>query len=218
MNDNYLSEIVLIKPGSDWYIKLINPVLDKEQNVVSAENFILASKSGKFFHTTLVENHIKGKDEKDIEFWSPISIEHGNGFKVGDIVLIFRKNPKGRWTIDCELEDAFVSEKEVIKAWRAKRSSLDNVIQAINRSVALIGQGYANPRRLGGHSIAQHYTTGGYSPQLVQRNEVLDVFDYVRGTDSLGQAVFLKALTHMPHEMALQIFEQIRNAPEQEEN
>ena len=211
--DKYFNKIRFPKAGCDWEITLVNP--HREGDDLVAENFVLARANGAHFHSSLVEGHAKGKEGQDIEFWGPISIEHGNGQKVGDVVLVFRKSPTGRWILQVEQEDAYESETKIVKVFRTVRSSLDNVIQAVKKSVVQVGMGYANPRRLGGNMIAQHYVESGWSPQLAER--MMDVFDYIQTPDSLGQAVFLKALQHMPDRMAREIFNQIRKPPVTEE-
>jgi len=196
------------KPGCDWQIKLVNPKQGETGELI-ADNFILARVSGKHFHTTLVEDEALNAEGKTFRFWKPMSFEHDQGRnKVGDVVLIFRKAPYGRWLVEVEKENAFLDETTVQKVWRAIRSSLDNVIQAIKRTVVEVGRGYANPARLGGNMIAQHYVHAPWSPQ--KADSMMDVFNYVQSPDSLGQAVFLKALQHMPAEMADQIYHQMR--------
>lgn len=206
MSDQPTRNVRFPKPGCDWRISLVNP--REEAGELVADNFILARANGQHFHMTLVEGHAKGKQGEDIEFWAPLSIEHGNGRKIGDIVLVFRKSPKHRWMVQIETEDAYETETAIVKVFRAARSSLDNVIQAVKKTVIQVGMGYANPRRLGGQMIAQHYVEAGWIPQAPER--MMDVFDYVQCSDSLGQAVFLKALQHMPERMAREIFNQIR--------
>jgi hypothetical protein len=206
MSDRLFDKIRFSKPGCDWQIVLVNP--HKEGEDLVADNFVLARANGLHFHSTLVEGHAKSKEQQDIEFWGPVSIEHGNGQKVGDVVLVFRRGPLGRWMVQVEEEDAYETETLIKKVIRAARSSLDNVIQAVKKTVVQVGMGYANPRRLGGNMIAQHYVESGWSPQLADK--MMDVFDYIQTPDSLGQAVFLKALQHMPDKMAREIFNQIR--------
>jgi len=207
MNDRTL-KITFNKKGCDWEIILENFSQSPEGDI-SADNFVLQRANGKHFHTTLVEAEAANSEGKKFLFWQPIIIEHNNGRnKVGDVVLIFRKSPQGRWEIQVEDEDVYIDEDNIEKIIRATRSSLDNTTQSIKRTVIKVGEGYANPRRIGGSKIYQHYVHAGWSPQL--EDQMLDVFHYCRTPDSLGQAVFLKALTHMPYKIADEIFHQIR--------
>lgn len=204
--DTLFNIVRFLKPGCDWQIELVNP--RKEGDDVVADNFILKRANGAHFHQTLVEGTALGKDMKPFSFYQPIIFEHGTGQKVGDVVLVFRKAPTGRWMLQVEQEDVYESESKIVKIYRSARSSLDNVIQAVKKSVSPVGMGYANPRRIGGMMYAQHYVESGWSPQLADR--MMDVFDYIQTPDSIGQAVFLKALQHMPDRMAREIFNQIR--------
>jgi len=205
MNDKD-TKIIQIS-NCDWLINLINPI-EKENGEIVVENFVLHRKNDKTFHATMVEAKIG-----DIKFRQPIIIEHGNNNKVGDIVIIFRKNPHNhRWMVQCDQEDVYVTEEKIEKIVRAQRSSLDNVKQAVNRKVIMVGEGYSNPRRIGGEKIFQHYVTVGWGPQIA--DQMIDVFDYVDSLDFQGQSVFLKTLKHMPHEMAYEILDQIRKPEE----
>jgi hypothetical protein len=205
--DKIFDKIRFNKPGCDWQITLIDPRV--EGDVLVADNFVLARANGKHFHATLVEGEALGDDGKPFRFWQSMSFEHDQGRnKVGDVVLVFRKSPHGRWMVQVEQEDIYLNETTTQKIWRATRSSLDNVIQAVKRTVVEVGRGYANPRRLGGNAIAQHYVHAPWSPQLAEN--MMDVFNFIDTPDSLGHSVFLKALRHMPQEMADEIFHQIR--------
>lgn len=201
-------KVRFVKPGCDWQITLLNPVLGEGGELV-ADNFVLARASGKHFHMSLVEGEALDAQGATFKFWKPVLFEHDSGRnKVGDVVIILRKSPHGRWMVEVEQEDAYLTEASVQKIWRTVRSSLDNVIQAVKRSVVEVGRGYANPARIGGNSIAQHYVHAPWSPQ--KAGSMMDVFNYVQSPDSLGQSVLLKALAHMPAEMANEIFSQIR--------
>lgn len=206
--DTNVNTIRFDKPGCDWQITLVNPKQGESGELI-AENFVLARVSGKHFHSTLVEGEALNAQGQAFRFWKPMSFEHDLGRnKVGDVVLIFRKAPYGRWLVEIEQEDAYLNETTIQKVYRATRSSLDNVIQAVKRTVVEAGRGYANPARLGGNMIAQHYVHAPWSPQ--KADSMMDVFNYVQSPDSLGQAVMLKALQHMPREMADEIYSQIR--------
>jgi hypothetical protein len=205
MNDKITKEIKI--DNCDWLIDLINPII-KNGEIISVENFILRRKNNKTFHATMVKAQVG-----DFKFRQPMIIEHGNEQKVGDVVIILRKNPQNhRWMIQFDEEDVYVSEEEIEKIIRAQRSSLDNIKQSVNRKVVKTGDGYSNPRRIGGKRIFQHYVSVGWGPQV--DNEMIDIFDYVDSPDSLGQATLLKSLKHMPHEMAREILSQIRKPAE----
>jgi hypothetical protein len=197
------------KPGCDWQITLVDP--KQVEGGMLAKNFVLVRANGKHFHTTLVEGEALNENKETFHFWQPMSFEHDSGRnKVGDVVLVFRKSPDpvGRWMVQVDQEDVYIDETTIRKIWRAIRSSLDNIIQAVKREVVETGRAYANPRRLGGNSISQHYVHAAWSPQLA--NQMMDVFNYVQSLDSMGQSTLLKALQHMPFEMATEIFKQIR--------
>lgn len=210
MNDINITTIRFGKPGCDWKITLKDPRKGENEGELVADNFVLARENGKHFHSTLVEGEAPDGKGGTFRFWKPMSFEHDSGRnKVGDVVLIFRKSSEhGRWMVEVEQEDAYIDETTIQKIWRTIRSSLDNVIQAIKRTVVEVGRGYANPARLGGNMIAQHYVHAPWSPQ--KADSMMDVFNYLQTPDSLGQAVFLKALQHMPKEMADEIYSQMR--------
>ncbi len=199
MNDKQIIKI----DGCDWLLELINPI-EKKKGEIVVENFILQRMNGKTFHSTMVEAQIG-----DAKFRQPMIFEHGNDEKVGDVVIILRKNPKNhRWMVQCDQEDAYITEEKIQKVTRAQRSSLDNIQQAITRKVIKVGDGYANLRRIGGKRIFQHCVPINWEPQIA--DQMIDIFDFVQCPDSLGQAVLLKALQHLPHEMAYEILGQIR--------
>jgi len=193
----------------DWLLKLINPVMDENGQIIEVENFVLKRQNGKTSHVTMIDS-----EAGDTKYRQPIIFEHGNLDKVGDIVIILRKNPKThRWMVQAEKEDAYITEEKIEQITRATRSSLDNIQQAVDRKVVKVGDGFTNPRRIGGRRIFQHYVTLGWGPQKVE--EMVDIFDYVQCPDSLGQAVLLKALQHMPHEVAYEILDQMRQPSEE---
>jgi hypothetical protein len=209
MSDMHVNKIRFDRPGCDWQITLVNP--HQEGDELVAENFVLARANGKHFHQTLVTDDAMNASGELFTFSQPMIFKHDlEKGKVGDIVLIFRKHPHtDRWMVQVDQENAFITDTNVRKVWRAVRSSLDNVLQAIkNRPVIQVGMGYSNTRRIGGNMIAQHYVRAGWSPQM--ENSMMDVFDYADSPDSMGQAVFLKALKHMPERMANEVFQQIR--------
>jgi hypothetical protein len=156
----------------------------------------------------MVEARVSGKNGDPITFLQPMLFEHDNGSKVGDVSIIFRKNPSGRWMIQTDQEDVYEDETTIKKLWRTVRSSLDNIIQSVKKTVVHSGWIYSNARRIGGKAIQTHYVIAGWSPQLAEK--MMDVFDYIQTLDSMGLACFVKALQHMPSEPAREIFEQMR--------
>jgi len=197
----------LIKLVGGWGIKILG--LKKDE--MTAENLVFfRPEDNKFFHLTLVKNDLPGGKF----YMSPMLFEHGDGNKVGDIVVTLRKSPTGRWMVQVEKETVFVTETETIEVFRSKRSSLDNEEPSIKRSVVKVGEGYSNPRRIGGKPIFCHYLLAGWSPQLAEN--MMDVFDFLLCTDMIGQSCFLRSLQHMPDEVAREIFSQMR-APDGKE-
>jgi hypothetical protein len=188
-------------PGCDWQIKTAD----------DASNFVLSRQGGQNFHITLVEGQAKKPDGSVSTFRQPMIIEHDQGTeKVGDVVIVFREHPKtGRWMIQTDKEDVYENETTTKKIWRANRSSVDNVIQAVRKTVAHTGWIYANARRIGGKPIKTHYVIANWAPQLSE--EMMDVYDYVQSLDSMGLASFLKALQIMPDRPARAIFNDMRN-------
>lgn len=198
--------------GSDWIVTL--------QNIEGEEitNIILQRGNGKAFHATMVDDYIITPEGEKINFRQLMLIEHDSGKdKVGDVVIQFRQNPHtGRYKVQVEEENVFITEdsESVIKIWRATRSGVDNIAQAVKKQVSHSGWVYANPRRIGGNQIKTHYVIAGWAPQLA--SQMMDVYDYVQSLDSLGLASFLKALQHMPDSPAQSIFNQLRTPPLQD--
>lgn len=193
--------------GCDWILE--TPDTGNEE----AENFLLKREGGQHFHVAMVTDTVDGRDGSITRFRQPMVFEHDLGRdKVGDVVIQYRKHPRtGRWCVQVEEENIFETEEIVKKAPRAARSSVDNIAQAVKRTVAATGMMYANPRRIGGKPIKAHYVIAGWSPQLAE--SVMDVYDFVQLLDGLGLAAFLKALQHMPAEPAGEIFKHMRIPP-----
>ena len=190
--------------GSDWRVTLQGIEGD------TVENIVVDRASEKNFHATMVEDEVV-VDGKTVKFRQLMLIEHSHGKeKVGDVVVQFRMNPKTkRYNVQVEKENIFGEDQTTEKIWRADRSSVDNVMQAVKKTVAHSGWIYSNARRIGGKPIKTHYVLAGWSPQLA--NLGMDVFDYVQSLDSPGLAAFLKALQHMPERPAHNIFKQMRS-------
>lgn len=193
----------------DWQVTLFN--IEGE----TAENVRGERAKGQNFHATMVDDSVVLPDKKVVSFRQLLLIEHSqDGEKVGDVVIQFRRNPHtGRYCVQVELENVFETETIVKKIWRAVRSSVDNIAQAVKKTVAHSGWIYANPRRIGGKPIKTHYVIAGWALQL-DADEMMDVFDYVQSLDALGLATFLKALQHMPDQPARAIFNQMRTPPQ----
>lgn len=190
--------------GCDWQVTLLN--IDGE----TAENLVAQRAKGQNFHATMVNDNVTAPDGKVINFRQLLLIEHDQDLeKVGDVVIQFRQNPHtGRYMVQTEQENVFVTETNIKKIWRATRSSVDNIAQAVKKTVTHSGWVYANPRRIGGKPIKTHYVISGWAPNLAE--QMMDVFDYIQSLDSLGLATFLKALQHMPDRPARAIFNQMR--------
>lgn len=202
----------VIKDGS-IEIK-IDTILENGTIQVKSPNYLLHRLDEKYFHSTLVRAECNGT-----VYYQPMGIEHGNEEKIGDIVLVFRKNPHShRWMIQAEQEDVYITETKIEKTLRSIRSSLDNIIQAMKRRIVVpVGYINSNPRRIGGKPIKVHYVIAGWATQPEVTEQMLDIFVYVQSLDALGLSVLLKALTHMPNKTAKEIFGQIRKAPEDQE-
>lgn len=193
--------------GCDWQVVL----QDIEGDIAS--NLVAQRANGKNFHATIVDDNVTNSEGKVIDFRQLLIIEHDQGHdKVGDVVIQFRMHPHtGRYMVQVDQENVFETETVIKKIWRAVRSSVDNIAQAVKKPVAHSGWIYANPRRIGGKPIKTHYVIAGWSPQLV--DQMMDVYDYIQSLDSLGLATFLKALQHMPDRPARAIFNQMRTPP-----
>jgi len=193
--------------GCDWQVTL------KDLEGETAGNMTAQRAKGQNFHATVVNDNITLPDGKVVNFRQLLIIEHDQGLdKVGDVVIQFRQNPHTeRYMVQVEQENVFETETIVKKIWRAVRSSVDNIAQAVKKTVAHSGWVYANPRRIGGKPIKTHYVIAGWSPQLAE--QMMDVYDYVQSLDALGLATFLKALQHMPERPARAIFNQMRTPP-----
>ena len=187
---------------SNWRIQ------HPDTDVISPNSFHAGMENGGPYHAAFVkETSPDGSQYDSLKF-----IEHDGGKdRVGDVVITFRVDPQtGRYTVQAEQEDVFLDETTKIQIWRAVRSSLANIAQAVKRTVVNSGQVYANPRRIGGKSIFTHYVLAGPLSQEVPGKIQMDVYEYVQGLDALGLAAFVKALQHMPEKPARAIFNQMR--------
>lgn len=193
--------------GGDWKLQI-----SADGQVVS--NFELAREKGQHFHVTMVEDTFTKPDGTEGRFRQPLTFEHDQGHdKVGDVVIQLRHNPEThRYMVQVDQENVFETETLVKKIYRAVRSSVDNVKQAVQREVAHTGWLYANARRIGGKPIKTHYVIAGWSPQMA--GQMMDVYNYVQTFDSMGLATFVKALQSMPDKPARAIFNQMRTPPD----
>jgi hypothetical protein len=191
------------KPGCDWQATISGVPKELAGRELVAENVVLARANGKNFHSTLVEGTVPGTENK---FWQLLSIEHDSGHdKVGDVVIIFRKNPHSkRWMVQVETEDAYITETETFRVWRANRSSVDNIEQSVKRTVNHSGWMYTNTRRLGGKQVKTHFVIAGWSPQLAE--QMMDVYDFAETLDGPGLSAWAKAMHVMPDNPAREIF------------
>lgn len=208
-----LQEKGIAYEGCDWMIKQLDLRWDPEQARLVASNYFLGRENGKHFHGTLVNDSVMLPDGKVLNFRAPINIEHDSGHdKVGDVVIIFRRYPHtGRYMVQVEQENVFVDETTIVKIWRAERSSIDNIAQAVKKTVIHSGWIYSNARRQGGKQIKTHYVIANWAPQLADK--MMDIYDYTESLDSPGLSSFTKALKHMPDRPAHAIFNQMRTPP-----
>ena len=191
--------------GCDWILK--------HEETDEIGNFVVQRAGGQNFHATMVDDNVNKPDGSVGQFRQLLIIEHDQGLdKVGDVVIQFRQDPATkRFKVQVEQENVFETETIIKKIWRAVRSSVDNIAQAVKRTVAHSGWVYANPRRIGGKPIKTHYVIAGWSPQMAE--QMMDVYDYVQSLDALGLATFLKALQHMSDHPARAVFNQMRTPP-----
>lgn len=174
-------------------------------------NVVIRRAGNQHFHATMVTDNFTKPDGVVATFRQLLIFEHDQGHdKVGDVVIQFRQNPAtGRFMVQVEEENVFETETTIKKIWRATRSSVDNIAQAVKKTVAHTGWIYSNPRRIGGKPIKTHYVIANWSPQLAEKMK--DVYDYVQTFDSMGLATFVKALQSMPDRPARAIFNQMRS-------
>lgn len=191
----------------DWQVIL------HEVDGESAGNVTVQRAGGQHFHATMISDSATRPNGTEFSFRQLLLIEHDQSHeKVGDVVIVLRQNPHtGRYMVQVEQENVFVTETSITKIWRAMRSSVDNIAQAVKKTVVHSGWVYTNPRRIGGKPLKTHYVIAGWSPQLA--GSMLDVYDYVQTFDGPGLATFLKALQHMPDRPARAIFNQMRTPP-----
>lgn len=199
------------KPGCDWIETISGVPPELNGLVIDADNYRLERESGKHFHSTLVQGFVP---VSNVEFWQPMSIEHDTGHdKVGDVVIVFRKDPHSkRWMVQVETEDVYITETETFKAWRANRSSVDNIEQSVRRTVNHSGWMYTNTRRQGGKQVKTHFVIAGWSPQLAE--QMMDVYDFAETLDGPGLASWAKAIHVMPDNPAKEIFRHWRTPAE----
>ena len=148
--------------GSDWVLQ----IPEGEE----IENFLVQRSGGQHFHATMVDDTFVKQDGSEGTFRQLMLFEHDQGHdKVGDVVIQLRRHPEtDRYMVQVDQENAFETETLVRKIYRAVRSSVDNVKQAVKREVAHTGWLYANARRIGGKPIKAHYVIAGWSPQLAE--------------------------------------------------
>lgn len=193
-------------PANDWFLTI--PVVEIADNdELVADNFLLMRRSQKNFFVKLIKMLNIGADGSESPYWLPRIFEFGNGYKCGDVVIQFRKNPHTkRWCVDVEKEYASRTPDILEKVTRITRSSLDNVKQAVKKTVKETGLNWLNTQRIGGDKVATHCVDAGWSPQKANAEQVMDVFEFVANSpDSPGKVALLEALQHMPTPIAKQI-------------
>ncbi|HBP51466.1 MAG: hypothetical protein US68_C0008G0019 [Candidatus Shapirobacteria bacterium GW2011_GWE1_38_10] len=192
-------------PVNDWQLTLQN--IREEDGEIFADNFLLARKNGKHFFAKLIKTLGINTDGSEFPYWLPRIFDIGNGYKCGDVVIQFRKHPQSkRWMVDIELEYGSKSPDSLEKVFRISRSSLDNVKQAVKKSVKETGQDWTNTQRIGGDKVSMHCVDAGWSPQLFTQGKVMDVFDFVANShDGPGKTALVEALQHLPTPIAKQV-------------
>ena len=208
MSDKKSTLISFPEGKSDWEIELENPVTT--ETGIICDTFVLRRKDNRFFWLTFLLNKGIGKDGSVFEYWLPRLFEVGNGQKIGDVVVQFRKGPDNRWYVDVEEEFFSIDPKTLKKSVRIKRSSLDNIVQSVKNVVKKSGEFMANTQRIGGEPIFSHCVEAGWSPQKKSREELMDIFEFVSNSmDAIGKATILNAFQHLPtaiaEEIALQV-------------
>lgn len=178
-------------------------------------NFVLMRPDGKFFHLTMVKASVTMKDGSTAQFWQPMLLEHSADKidRVGDVVVVIRRHPQTkRFMVQVEDDIVYLSEEETFLTKRVKRSSADNVEQAIQSRVTFAGDIYLNSRRIGGLPVKTHGIIAPWSPQLAA--EMMDIYEFVQGPDAPGVAALMKYLQTLGRDdpaMARAIFEQVHH-------
>lgn len=178
-----------------------------EDGVLEAENFWANDAEVNRYHVALVtRTRPNGTTYRDV-----MIIEHGNGDKIGDVVIEVRLNTNtGRYMVHTQMEQAFTDDTHFEMRPRAKRSSVQNPRQAINRHapVDMPGGINSNPGRIAGLRIAQHAIDLRWADNLPE-GEFMDISEYVDTYDSMGQSTLLKALKHCPRALSRDLYKQI---------
>jgi len=92
------------------------------------------------------------------------------------------------------------------KVTRISRSSLDNVKQAVKKTVKETGQDWLNSQRGGGDKVSMHCVDAGWSPQLFAQGKMMDVFNFIQNShDGPGKIALVEALQHLPTSIAKQV-------------
>jgi hypothetical protein len=192
----------------------VQPIKGRDGEFI-AENYLYGRPDGKFFNQTLVTDYHQDKKGNLHPYPKNILFEADHGRdNVGDIVVVLRKSPKGRWHVDVSYESVFITETESIEGMCLTRSSKSNVEQALHDDPNItILHKWSNPARLGGKPISCHFVKGNYSAQLVKAKKSVDVYKYRQDhKDLLGAGAFFEALTSMPYaELAFEVLAQLRD-------
>lgn len=201
---------------STWRTVTVNaqPIPGRE-NEYTADNYHLNRPDGEYFDQTIVTDYFVDKDGVKHPYPKNIAFEADKGKEtVGDIVVVLRKGPNGRWYVDVSMETVFISETESFEGLRLTRSSKSNVEQSLHDDPNLtILHKWSNPARLGGKPIACHFVKGNYAPQKVKAGTSIDVFEYgQKHNDLLGAGAFLNGLISMAYaEIAFEVLTQMRD-------
>ncbi len=199
-----------------WRTKIINaqPIAGRADEFI-AENYHLNRPDGEYFDQTMVTDQFVDKDGVSQPYRKNMAFEADKGRdNVGDIVVVLRKSPKGRWFVDVSYETVFISETESFQAMRLTRSSKSNVEQALHDEPnATVLHKWSNPARLGGKPIFCHFVKGNYSPQFAKDGKSVDVYEYgQKHSDLLGAGAFFEGLISMSYaEIASEVLSQLRD-------
>ncbi len=202
--------------SATWRTKIIEaqPIEGREDEYV-AKNYNLNRPDGKFFDQTMVTDYFVDKEGVSHPYSKNITFEADEGRdNVGDVVVVLRKGPNGRWFVDVSYETIFINETESFQGMRLTRSSKSNVEQALRDDPnTTVLHKWSNPARLGGKPIFCHFVKGNYSPQFAKTGKSVDVYEYgQKHSDLLGAGAFFEGLISMPYaEIAFEVLAQLRD-------
>lgn len=192
----------------------VQPIEGRKDEFV-AKNYHLNRPDGKFFDQTMVTDHFVDKEGASHPYQKNMAFEADHGRdNVGDIVVVLRKSPKGRWFVDVNYETVYLDEEDSFQGMRLTRSSKSNIEQALHDDPnTTVLHKWSNPARLGGKPIFCHFVKGNFSAQFTKAGKCVDVYEYgQKHSDLLGSGAFFEALISMPYaEIAHEVLSQLRD-------